>query len=360
MTSLLAAALLLACRLAAAQPTVSVKGLDVYRSQAVTAEGISSAAREELMLFLRLRSENRRGSEESIQRAKAALEAKIRGLGALSSARVYYGEYSDGKQKTAYITVDAVDAADVGSRLAFSRAPAGRASDPGGALDLWRRYSDLGESLFRQGQLSLADRPECPGLYCSYGSSTPDLAALEKKLLAAAATHKDELRAAAANDADPRRRAAAVFALSYNPDGKAVVDSCLAALRDPSEDVRSAALQVLADVALYHKSFFIDAGRVIPVLDDPSTAVRAKALAVISGLSGSGSYRTFLASRAAPALLGLLRLLQPANHDLAYTALATLSQQSYGERDYAAWERWVETHASSAAATAGVTAQPLP
>lgn len=350
MTSLLVAALLIACRPAAAQSSITVKGLDVYRSSSLTAAGVLSGAQPELAAFLHARSEA----------SKRALEEKIRGLGPVSSVRVYYGEYADGAQKTAYVTIDVVDAADVAQRDAFARAPAGRLADPGGVLEYWRRYSDLGDSLFRAGKLSIAERPECPGLYCSWGSSTPELAALEKALHSGAAAHKDELRAVASGDADPRRRAAALFALSYNPDGKTVVDSCLNALRDPSEDVRGAGLQILSDIALYHKSFFIDAGRVIPVLDDPSTAVRAKALAVVSGLSGNRSYRTYLASRATPALLGLLRLLQPANHDLAYTALATVSQQSFGERDYDSWSRWVATHATEPAPVPGISARPLP
>lgn len=350
----------LAARPAAAESSVTVKGLDVYRSQTLDAKGVYSAAQPELSQFLRLRRSNRRGDEAAIQRAKEALEAKIRGLGAVSSVKVFYSEYADGAQKTAYVTVDAVDAADVAARTAFDRAPAGHEGDPGGALDAWRRYAELGESLFRQGQLSLADRPECPGLYCSYGSSTPELSALQKRLVAAAVSHRDELRAAASSDADPRRRAAALFALAYSPDGKLVVEASLNALRDPAEEVRGAGLQVLADVALYHKSFFIDSSRVIPVLDDPSASVRSKALAVIQALSGNNSYRTYLASRASPALLALLKLLQPANHDLAYTALASLSGQSYGERDYGAWAGWVETHASTPQEVPGVTTFPLP
>jgi hypothetical protein len=38
--------------------------------------------------------------------------------------------------------------------------------------------------------------------------------------------------------------------------------------------------------------------------------------------------------------LRLLKLEQPNNHDPAYRILRTVSGENFGERDYAAWERW--------------------
>ena len=40
-------------------------------------------------------------------------------------------------------------------------------------------------------------------------------------------------------------------------------------------------------------------------------------------------------------LLAMLRLQQPNNHDFAYLILKAISGQSYGERDYSAWEAWL-------------------
>jgi hypothetical protein len=36
----------------------------------------------------------------------------------------------------------------------------------------------------------------------------------------------------------------------------------------------------------------------------------------------------------------MLRLLKPNNHDPAYEILQLVSGESYGDRDYAAWEGW--------------------
>jgi hypothetical protein len=36
----------------------------------------------------------------------------------------------------------------------------------------------------------------------------------------------------------------------------------------------------------------------------------------------------------------MLRMLKPNNHDPAYEILKLVSGESYGDRDYAAWEAW--------------------
>jgi hypothetical protein len=41
-----------------------------------------------------------------------------------------------------------------------------------------------------------------------------------------------------------------------------------------------------------------------------------------------------------PVALKLLRLEQPNNHDPAYQILTKVSGEAFGDRDYAAWERW--------------------
>ena len=41
-------------------------------------------------------------------------------------------------------------------------------------------------------------------------------------------------------------------------------------------------------------------------------------------------------------LLELLRLEQPNNHDFAWSILKKVSGQSFGERDVAAWQRWLD------------------
>ncbi len=50
-----------------------------------------------------------------------------------------------------------------------------------------------------------------------------------------------------------------------------------------------------------------------------------------------------VATRAGATLLAMLRLQQPNNHDFAYSILKRISGQSFGERDYAAWEAWLST-----------------
>jgi len=51
----------------------------------------------------------------------------------------------------------------------------------------------------------------------------------------------------------------------------------------------------------------------------------------------TGASRVVPARRCSP----MLRLEQPNNHDYAYKILKAISGQELGERDYAAWESWL-------------------
>ena len=119
------------------------------------------------------------------------------------------------------------------------------------------------------------------------------------------------------------------------------------ALEDPSEVVRGSALQVLSDITLHHSSVPVDVDRIISALDYPATSDRSKALGVLVGLKvNSPDDRAYLAARASPHMLDLLRMSQPCVHDMAFTLLRILSQETFGQRDYAAWGRWISAQKS--------------
>jgi len=239
--------------------------------------------------------------------------------------------------------------------MPFHQAPKGRAIDPDGLLAAWQQYADAGDALARQGAVDGSVHPSCPGFFCLWGSPTPELAALEKKIAAGAPSDRKLLERVLEREADPRKRAAALYVLAYLPEGKEVVDLCFASLSDPAEEVRAAALQILSDVALYHKGVLIDLSKILPVLDYPTISDRSKALSVLVGLGDNPSYKPLLLTRGTPYLLGLLRLRQPSNHDLAFTLLSTLSQKSVGQRDYDGWTAWVKSQNSAAAEVPGVS-----
>lgn len=342
----------LACAISArsspvwAQSTATLKGMDVYRSETLTVEAVGKAAGPLIARYLRLRNSGTEKSFKFSEELRAEIEGKVRGLGKLAVASLYYGEYATSAEHTCYLTFDVVDEADAKARMAFRPAPTGRVKDPQGLLAAWRQYSDLGESLLAQGLIT-SDHPSCPAYYCLWGSATPELAALEKLFIEGAEPNKKLLLEVLDRDAEAQNRAAAVFVLSYLSDAKEVADIMQMALDDPGAEVRGAGLQVLSDVALFHKTVFLEPQKIIPMLDDPATSVRSRALGVLVALAGNPTYRPYVESRAAPYLLPLLKMEQPSVHDLAFTLLSMLSKETYGRRDYKAWESWISSQAAA-------------
>jgi hypothetical protein len=267
-------------------------------------------------------------------------------LAPLAYVDIYYGEYLTSAERTAYVTFDVVDKADVKERLAFRPKPRGpSASDPAGLLAAWKAYNDLGHALSSRGLID-SENLSCAGFYCPWGASSPELAAFDKKLAESVEGNEKKLLAIVQNDSDEQKRADALCILSYLKDGSRVAGLMLDSLADPSPVVRACALEVLSDIALFHKKVFLDVSRILPALDFPTVSDRSKALSVLVALVGNPSYRPYVTSRAALRLMELLRLDQPSNHDLAFTLLSMLSDQSYDQHDYVSWQRWADAQAA--------------
>jgi hypothetical protein len=78
----------------------------------------------------------------------------------------------------------------------------------------------------------------------------------------------------------------------------------------------------------------------LAALDFPEVSDRNKAGWTLVELAKSPRYRDRIRSEAVPTALKLLRLEQPTNHGPAYELLKLVSGESFGDRDYAAWQRW--------------------
>lgn len=330
-----------------AQSSATLKGIDLYRSDRVTLEQVLAEVNPLVKLYFNLRNSGSRGLSKRAETVKADIEGKVKALGGFAYASLYYGEYFTSAQHSAYITFDVVDAASAASRFNFKPAPKETIKDPNGLLALWKEYTELGNSLQMKGEL-VAEDPRCAGFSCFWGSETPELGAFEAKFISEAERSKGGLKEVLSKDSDPRKREAALYALSYLPDGQEVAGIMVESLGDPDELVRGAALQVLSDISVYHKEVLLDVDKVIPALDFPSSSDRSKALAVLVGMSTNAIYRPAVLQKATPHLLRLLKLLQPSNHDLTYALLGMLSNEIYGRRDYDLWEKWVLTQTSPA------------
>jgi hypothetical protein len=80
---------------------------------------------------------------------------------------------------------------------------------------------------------------------------------------------------------------------------------------------------------------------VIRNIDAPTTTSRNKALHLLVELAQRPEHHARIARDAGPTLLRLLRLIQPNNHEPAWQVLKEISGESFGDRDYASWERWL-------------------
>jgi hypothetical protein len=332
--------------------STTLKGMDVYRSDKYTLAELRKAAHPQLDAFLRARLESR-SNEKVSERLRGEAEQKLRALKGLAFVALSLNEYVTSAERTAYLTFDVVEWPHAQARMPRLEVPRQRTSDPEGLLETWNQYASLGETLARQGLVEMPSRPNCPGHYCLWGAATPELGQLQDKLIAGAGRNSAQLNKTLALDSDPRKRAAALYVLSYAADGRALRAAVMSSLRDPAVEVRSAALLIAADLALYHKDLELEAGPILERLDAPTVAERAKALGVAAAMSNDPAYRKPLL-RAMPVLLGLLKMRQPANQDLAYTVLGALSHQSFDRSDFASWQAWAAENVSPSEAVSGV------
>jgi hypothetical protein len=323
---------------ARAQSTATLRGFDVYRSTVLTPYKAKELFGRRVAEILVLRNQRRPASLEKSEVIRKQIEREAAMIPGIAHAGLTLTEYFTSVDHALYATFDIVDESDRG-RLAFSPEPKKATSDPGGLVAAWKSYYDLGAALSRRGQMPV-DRPDCPGFYCLWGGATPELADLQQKFVAGAVAKERELRTVLAHEGSADKRAAALFVLSYGPRGERVVESCLTALKDISPVVRGAGLQILADIINHRKDLRVDADKIVPLLDDPSGSVRGKTLGLLVPLVDDESQRKKILA-AAPRLIDILKLSEPGSHDLAFTVLGQLSQQTYDRRDYPKWENWV-------------------
>jgi hypothetical protein len=339
--ALLCLAALLLPSAASAVSSGTLRGLDVYRSTKLSTEQAQETYGPRLTLYTELADSKK--TKAGADRLRKELIESVRKLGDFAYVDLHISRYVTSADNSTYATFDLVDADDASQRMPFMAAPSGRVPEIDDLSRAWEDYLATGLEQRRTGKISY-DRPACPAYYCLYGGS-PELAAFERTFVEAAAKNRPMLLKAAREEADPKKRAAAVYLLSYSLEGKATADTILGFLQDADVLVRSAALEVISDMAIHHRDVFVDVVRVLPALDYPSTNERVKAMGVLIGLSDHPDARPYIITRATPRLIELLKQQQPSVHDLAYTLLALLSKESFGRRDYGAWTSWATKQA---------------
>ncbi|MBI5242962.1 MAG: HEAT repeat domain-containing protein [Elusimicrobia bacterium] len=335
----IAAALLLALSPEPAAAAPLLEGVDVYGTTRLSEGDIQEKFGPQIKRYLSLLRGKSKGVLKTAESVRVKLESDVKAMGDFAYVKVQ--KVSSGPDAGSIVVFDVVEMKDAALRLPFRPAPTLRVPEPGGLLEDWKKYYDLGWELTRKGSIG-ADRVECPAFYCTWGDATEDLKRLQDRFIAEVPSSKDVLLRALSEDADPQRRADALVLLAYLKSGADVARAAETALSDPDDRVREAAMRVISDISVYRQDVPLSIEKAADVMDYPSVDDRTRALAVMLGVANHPRYRRFLLQSASTQVLKLLRMMNASNHDMAYTVLKMLSGESYGSREYEAWENWLQ------------------
>jgi len=280
---------------------------------------------------------------EQLEASMEATNSKIRSALEARAPLAYFnlGVTLDfGPPQQVDVTIDVVEKVDEARRMPFRAAPAQDLDDPGGALALWAEYQQRMYELALAGAPMQVDDSNCPVLHCIAPFDLPELAPYLPRLNAAAEQHEDALYALARDSADAEERATALFLLAHTNDVQRLTPLLSRAIYDPNGGVRNNAMRVLMFLAQKRADVDFPIRDLIAALDFPSASDRNKAAYTVSGLADQPRYRDVIRTDAVPVALRLLRTEQVNNHLPAYEILTKVSGEAFGERDYAAWERW--------------------
>lgn len=327
-----------AAAMAIAQPPL--KAVDLYGSDALSAEAVSSRFGGELGRFAEADAAQR--FEERARLARD-IETGIAGMGDFAFVRLSLIRYEFSERgRPSYLTVDVVERKDAGRRMPFLPAPRAELDDPGGLIALWQEYEAKGWEAARRGEIDWAKTDCGRAFHCLFGYGHPKLKRYGRAFLEKVPARKSALLRVLREDRRPPNRAAAAFLLAHIRDGGELVRALVPSFRDPEGLARNNAMRVLADMSRKHPELDIPLEPVLAALDYPETTDRNKASAILAGLAERPRHRGAIRRTAGPVLLRLLRLQQPNNHDFAYQILKTVSGRDFGERDYPAWEKWLK------------------
>lgn len=240
-----------------------------------------------------------------------------------------------------YVTINVVDAADKDTMPTYLPKPTGHYKDPVNLVRDWSRYTKIVFPLIYSGKIDPNGYHCTKELHCLAPFSTPALKKFEVEFNTNVPKHAKELVAILYNDADPLKRANAAFLLGHTTDKNQLIAWLMPALQDSSDEVRNAAARVLSSMAMKDDKITIPIEPFIQMAHSPVLTDRNKSISVLMSLGKQARYAGIIKKEAGQALMDNLKLFQPDLHKTAYFTLQAISGQHYGERDYAAWSKWL-------------------
>jgi hypothetical protein len=243
--------------------------------------------------------------------------------------------------KNIYVTIDVVDNDDTSRLNYFFPQPHGTISDPDNLIALWGEYQKAGFAKMLHNKDGKIWFKSCPALNCTAGFDDPELKKYKNIFLTQVPNDKDQLITILKDDKDEDKRASAAFLLGHIVDANELITILVPAMHDSSLQVRSGAMRVLAGTLMTKPTVDFPVSKAIEALDFPDVEDRSKALSLLAALSLQPRYASDIKLNAKTQLLIQLKMNQPYVHDDAYKILTRISGKAFGDRDYAAWENWL-------------------
>ena len=323
---------------------IPVGSIDLYGTDAIEADVFREEFGSEIVRFVALfedarlgRNVDEAGLDALANQLQGTIEARLSALVPL--AHLEFGATTDfGPPPRIHVVVDVVEEADKARRMPFGEAPTGRFEDPGGLFALWDEFQQKVFELAYAGTVLQVEK--CPVLHCIAPFELPALEPYLERFNVGAREHEEPLYTIAAQSGDASQRANALFLLAHTNTAERLVPVLGRAIHDPAGNVRNNAMRVLMFLAKARPELDYPVEDLIAALDFPTSSDRNKAGYTLAALAGQPRYRAAIRNGAVPIALRMLRLLKPNNHDPAYEILQLVSGESYGDRDYAAWEEW--------------------
>jgi hypothetical protein len=330
--------------LVAGQSAPPVESIDVYGSRSYDSARLRAEFEPDILRFVALgwlAQANPNADMERLETEARGLEAKLRNaLGGAALAHFEMSMTTDfGPPQAVHVSVDVVERQDAERRMPFYDAPRGDFVDPDGLLAAWNVFQEKVLELARAGTPLVIAANDCPVLHCIAPFDSPDLAPYLARFNDGARRHAEALYRIVAESADAEQRANALFLLAHTNDAGRLLPVLGRAIYDPSGGVRNNAMRVLLYLAEARPDLDFPIRDLVTAFGFPSSSDRNKAGYTLALLASLPRYRDAI-REAVPVALRVLRLAKPNNHDPAYQILTQLSGESFGSRDYAAWERW--------------------
>jgi hypothetical protein len=323
---------------------VPVGSIDLYGTDAIDADAFREEFGSQIVRLAALyedvrlgRNADQAGLDALANELNGAVEARLSALVPL--AHLEFGATTDfGPPAQIHVVVDVVEEADKARRMPFREAPIGHFEDPGGLFALWDAFSEEVFTLAYAG--AGLQVTTCPVLHCVAPFDLPELEPYLERFNAGAREHEELLYTIAEQSGDASQRANALFLLAHTNDAERLLPALGRAIYDPAGGVRNNAMRVLMFLAKARPELDYPVEDLIAALDFPASSDRNKAGYTLAALAAQPRYRAAIRDGAVPTALRMLRMLKPNNHDPAYEILQLVSRESYGDRDYAAWEAW--------------------